>query len=424
MALSAEDHEADISGHHNNGSAPGQGDPLGGAVTRLDNMTNKIKNILSGKPFTAEQKAAALKAIAAWDASDAEQRKLPLVSDDGGTLSDADQVPADGFERRRRMSIGLLGELGVREEVCGWYEWQAHVNWAGFSLDKEEAEVSVTGEYPTLCLHYRVRVPDKSAVEDFLADYRVRRLSLTVKSIEQLAETLEDRRITLEGMVEASAFELTKVTSSLISAAYEVLGKFEQRSEVRIPDSCVRGVIETNPVQRAAHREDRPTQPPKAPLVELNGRTEFQRDTFIARAMLAPYAVQWRDGDGLGLLSDGSDVVHGMDSDIAVTLADGAPHLDHIRWLLNQVTDMHVAAQSLNAKDRYTGERLPYDMVERMTPPEDIRRQMADNLAALSEMMQHMVDDINAAQAAIAATLPRPKAKASRVKRANRGRKA
>lgn len=396
-------------------------------MTALDiehNMTNKIKTILAGKPLTAEQVAAALKAIAAWDASDAEQRKLLLASDEGGTLPDGDQAEADEFERQRRMSIGLLGELGVREEACQWHEWQAHVNWAGFSLDKEEAEVSVTGEYPTLCLRYRVRVPDESAVEDFLADNRVRRLSLTVKSVEQLAETLEDRRITLEGMVEASALELTKVTSALISAAYEVLGEFEERKEAPILGAGVRGVIETNLVQRAAHREDKATQPPKPPPVELEGRTEFQRDIFIARALLSPYAVQWRDRDGLGFLSNGSNVVHGMDSDIAVTLADGAPHLDHLRWLLNQVVDMHVAAESLNTKDRYTGERLPYDMVERMTPPEDIRRQMADNLAAASEAMQQMVEDIKAAQVAIAATLPKPKATASRIKRANRGRKA
>jgi len=385
-------------------------------------MTNKIKTVLAAKAFTAEQGAAALKAIAAWDASDAEQRKRVLASDEAGTLSDADRAPADEFERQRQMSIGLLGQLGVREEACMWYEWQAHVNWAGFSLDLEEAEVSETGEYPTLCLRYRVRVPDESAAEDFLADNRVRRLSLKVKSVEQLAETVEDRRITLEGMVEASAFELTKVTSALISAAYEVLGEFEERKEVRIPGAGVRGVIETSLVQRTAHREDEPAQPPKAPPVELKGRTEFQRDTLIARALLAPYAVQWRDGDGLGFLSDGSNVVHGMDSDIAVTLADGAPHLDHLRWLLNQVVDMHVAAQSLSTKDRYTGERLPYDMVERMTPPEDIRRQMADNLAAASKAMQQMVEDIKAAQVAIAATLPKPKAKAS--KRANRGRKA
>lgn len=398
---------------------------MSAAVTTLDiehNMTNKIKTILAGKPFTAEQVAAALKAIAAWDASDAEQRKRVLESDQAATLSGDDEAPADEFERQRQLSIVLLGELGVREEACQWYEWQAHVNWAGFSQDKEEAEVSVTGEYPTLCLRYRVRVPDESAVEDFLADDRVRRLSLTVKSVEKLAETLEDRRIILEGMVEASALELTKVTSALIGAAYEVLGEFEERNEVHIPGAGIRGVIETNLVQRAAHRKDEPAQPPKALPVELKGRTEFQRDTFIARAILAPYAVQWRDG--LGFLSDGSNVVHGMDSDIAVTLADGAPHLDHIRWMLNQVTDMHVAAQSLNTKDRYTGERLPYDMVDRMTPPEDIRRQMADNLAALSESMQHMVDDIKAAQVAIAATLPKPKAKASRIKRTNWGRKA
>jgi len=348
------------------------------------------------------------------------------------------------FELQQRWAEELLNELGLREETCDWAEWPSQLQWASFNYAREARLLAPTGESPSIRLRHRIRLPDAEAVSDFLADARMRRHALEVVSIEQLAETLEDRCVKLEGDVEASALELTRLTSALIRAASDAGGSFDNYQEVPVKGGdgadVEHGVISTSlhlcwavdadarvledgqPAHVSALRHGANDKAPcdvvpgvaavgesKAPaqLRQLKGRTEFLRDTFIVRLLMAPHAVQWKDADGGGFLSDGPGVVHGMDSDFEVVLSESAPCLDHLRWMVNQVPDLHVAAESLQYEAKYTGDRLPHDLVERMTPPVEVREQMASRLGSLVEALEAMTEDISAAHQAVRSTLPK-----------------
>lgn len=424
-----------------------------GTVAQLEKLLEFLKSEAGSQVIVYGDAEDACEDDGAEAVETAEQTELDDGTEQAEAVEGAEAAGSDHeargdrareFELQQRWAEELLNELGVREETCDWGEWLTQLQWASFNYAREARMVAPTGESPSVRLRHRIQLPDAEAVSEFLADARVRHLALDIVSIEQLAETLEDRRLELVGDVEASALELTKLTSALIRAASDAGGSFDNYWEVSVKGEngadVEPGVVRTNlhrccavdaearaveagqtakdsplcqvPGEQAVGdtaRSDSAAVEAKAPahLRRLKGRTEFLRDTFIVRLLMAPHAVQWKDADGCGFLSDGPGVVHGMDSDYAVVLSESAPCLDHLRWLVNQVADLHVASESLHYEAKYTGDRLPNDLVERMTPPVEVREQMASRLEGLVESLEAMTEDISAAHQTILSTLPK-----------------
>ncbi|MFN7882327.1 MAG: hypothetical protein ACK5PF_04855, partial [bacterium] len=44
---------------------------------------------------------------------------------------------------------------------------------------------------------------------------------------------------------------------------------------------------------------------------------------------------------------------------------------DHMRWLFSRVPDLHIAAESLAYGSDYTGERIHFDYLQRITPSQE-----------------------------------------------------
>ncbi|MBU4182909.1 MAG: hypothetical protein KJ565_14560, partial [Gammaproteobacteria bacterium] len=100
-------------------------------------------------------------------------------------------------------------------------------------------------------------------------------------------------------------------------------------------------------------------------------------DALELRMALVPYVLHWSDHSvNLCGEPDCPAKVNSMDRNVEFELADSAPSLDHLRWFINQIVDMHVAAQSLHYADRYTGRRLPYWLLDDMEPPVEVIEKM------------------------------------------------
>lgn len=121
--------------------------------------------------------------------------------------------------------------------------------------------------------------------------------------------------------------------------------------------------------------ESREPDAPKGLKVRM--RTEYLGDALVLRIALFPYVLHWSDFSiNMTGEPDCSAQFNNMDRNVEFELTDNAPSLDHLRWYLNQIVDMHVAAESLHYADRYTGRRLPYPLLEKMEPPVDVIENM------------------------------------------------
>lgn len=54
------------------------------------------------------------------------------------------------------------------------------------------------------------------------------------------------------------------------------------------------------------------------------------------------------------------------------------------------MTDMHIAAESLSYADGYTGDRLDYEYLDRMTPPGDVLLKLRKTLARLASFKEYL----------------------------------
>lgn len=311
----------------------------------------------------------------------------------------------------------MLNELGLFEVAVEPGAWHALTTWAAMNETFEESRTNQLGRRPVMSLRHEVHLPNEQAAATFQATVPLRSLSLEVQNVEQLAETLPDRRVTLVGRCECRAAEMTRRTSALILAASHVQGRYEGFQEVwdlSLGDEP--GVIRTNLMNCFAGSLDTQSTLPR----DLKARSECIRDTLLAHTVLAPWALAWKDTDSLRL-RPGSQVARtsGLDRDIEVVVSHDAPPVDQLVWMLNQVPDLHVVAETLTGAERYTGRRLPGGLIDRMAPPPNERQAMADRLASLCDALQDMVRDARAARDAVIRTLPseRPTPKRS-VKRA------
>lgn len=128
-------------------------------------------------------------------------------------------------------------------------------------------------------------------------------------------------------------------------------------------------------VREARSYSSRESDAPRG--VNLRMRTEFLEDVLVLRIALLPWVLHWSDYsiNMTGAPSCPAQIDN-MDRNVEFELAGSAPSLDHLRWYINQIADMHVAAETLHYADRYTGRRLPYHLLEKMMPPVEVIENM------------------------------------------------
>jgi hypothetical protein len=101
-------------------------------------------------------------------------------------------------------------------------------------------------------------------------------------------------------------------------------------------------------------------------------RTECRFDCQLIRAVLHPSISSWKESSGYQ--DDDSYVAEdgviwasqnwAADVDVQFIVKADGPSLNEIRWLMMTLTDCHVAAQSVERFELYTGERVDYDLLE------------------------------------------------------------
>jgi hypothetical protein len=101
-------------------------------------------------------------------------------------------------------------------------------------------------------------------------------------------------------------------------------------------------------------------------------RTECRFDCESIRAILGPWLVSWKETSGYKYDDSHVDVNGviwasmnwGSDTDVQFIVREDGPTLNEIRWFMANLTDCHVAVESLNTAEQYTGARIDYDLLE------------------------------------------------------------
>ena len=115
-------------------------------------------------------------------------------------------------------------------------------------------------------------------------------------------------------------------------------------------------------------------------------RTECRHDCEVIRAILRPWLVSWKETSGYTADDShvGADGVMwasmnwAVDTDVQLIIGNGGPCLNEIRWLIDKLSDCHVAAQSVNKRELYTGDRIDYMVLRSIkTPPSTAMINMA-----------------------------------------------
>lgn len=89
-------------------------------------------------------------------------------------------------------------------------------------------------------------------------------------------------------------------------------------------------------------------------------RTECQPDCDVARGLLNPWLASWTENSAR--CPDTGDLLP-PDMDVEFTLVESAPELCTLRWLLSLAVDLHVAAESLDLAEKYSGKRIDYEVI-------------------------------------------------------------
>jgi hypothetical protein len=69
----------------------------------------------------------------------------------------------------------------------------------------------------------------------------------------------------------------------------------------------------------------------------------------------------------------------------------GSPSLNEIRWLINSITDCHVAAQTVELIETYTGERMHYELFDEtaVRPSKEIILASMESMTELQSIFEH-----------------------------------
>ena len=101
-------------------------------------------------------------------------------------------------------------------------------------------------------------------------------------------------------------------------------------------------------------------------------RAECRSDSQRIQGLLLPWILSWKESSGnrtddSHIDDDGvvwASQTWGSDTEVQFTLKKNGPNLQEVRWLIDKLVDCHVAAESVNIADQYTGERLSFKVYE------------------------------------------------------------
>ncbi|QDZ26597.1 hypothetical protein [Noviherbaspirillum sp. UKPF54] len=84
-------------------------------------------------------------------------------------------------------------------------------------------------------------------------------------------------------------------------------------------------------------------------------RAECFADTQAIRAVFLPWIMEWKETRS-NIDLDG--VIHAMpDVDVEFSVVSDGPTLGEMRWLIDGISNCHVAAETIETSENYTGER-------------------------------------------------------------------
>ena len=311
-----------------------------------------------------------------------------------------DEVRAErSFKMQRQLGEQLLNQLGFSESTTDLLLWMRLSIQASVNQAIEERHLDTEGMSPVGEVEFTLRVPSEDAVDALVHEAKAQLSELTVHSVQALAEFVGDRRIKLRGEFELSAPVLTGLTTKLIVMVDGHEGSLEMCQRVDDLEGPMGRGLPTNLTKCCAKDVSGEWRAPAAPL-KLKMRCEFLSDALLLRLALAPWVLGWKEAElyvPVNRSTGNGPEMSAMDRSIEFEVTESAPKLDHLRWLLSKVTDLHVAAESLNYAERYDGNRLPYDMVERMEPPDDVAVELAERLRKITEATLDLVERLHEA---------------------------
>lgn len=295
------------------------------------------------------------------------------------TRPQADDYAQQELQARVR-AIKLLQDMGYSVANTPEWRFEGMVDLATSILRQTESplrhECTERIHSSTYKLIHHLHLPKYKLAAELSATATERYPHLSVFACIKPAESLPDVELTLTSSKSAA-------TTSLISEACGILMLLESQRDAHELDyeqeyHCTAhdAATETTPSLPACSRIEGVKN-----RRHLRMRCEFIGDVMLARALLCPYVVRWSDANPPGR----SDW---MDHEADFEIVDEDISLDELRWLLNQATDMHVAAQTLSYAERYTGERMNHDYLDRITPRGRVRAQLRKRLAKDREFAQ------------------------------------
>lgn len=300
-----------------------------------------------------------------------------LTSDSG-----VDQVQCE-WKAEEQRARDLLKTLGVEEGHIEQSHWcrifQLAQGFQGLDACKRGW---VDGVAPVEHFDHDIRMPNAVLAGLFQEAALKAHPGLDVISAEQMAESLDDIKVLLYQDLQANSQVMTETMVSLDAIARMYGGHYEFWELVG-PNPNAPAFKEPSPDEFRRAMDER-----KRRFFKM--RTEFLGDALIARLTLAPYVVEWHDFDSLTEYTGGvkTSVCSGMGHEVEFEVCEGGPTLDQLRWKLWQVTDLHVAAQTLNYADKYDGERLDYRIMDRLSVSEEYAAKFQERQAAVERQIE------------------------------------
>lgn len=289
------------------------------------------------------------------------------------------------YEAQRQKEItrasNVLAKLGYTSEETSAHLWAQLLERTRQNLFfGTRNNYQVDGKPTEHQLLHELRFPNETLARQFVSTLTAKHPDIEFHLCLQPVECLEDREVTLSSRVLMTIDDVSRVCCQILQVAHIYLGEDYRWRPVRQGDA--------HWPQPPISFQDWPSRPRR----KMRLRTEFYGDLLLTRILLAPWVCRWTDVDGRSLDTRGADTaVTTLDGHEAeFELANDDVTLDQLRWLLFQATDLHVAAQSLNYADSYTGSRLDYKYLDRMTPPGDVLTSLKKSLAKL----EHTRDDV------------------------------
>lgn len=292
---------------------------------------------------------------------------------------EASDIRAD-TKQQRDEAQAMLRDLGYSPDAVSAELWRELVEQAyGCLFLRSEDNWKVDGQPIEHDLVHRVCFANESLAGLFLHTLDRKFSHHSDVWVTKPVEMLEDHEVEVCERVLMTPEALTKACCDIVISARVYLGRYEGWS--RPLNSKMRDdVTSMNTLQAWEHR----------PSKRLRMRFEFQTDVVVARVALAPYVCRWTDVDSEALDGFGASrqATTLLGHDVEFELTDLSFTLDELRWMLNQIPDMHVAAQSLNYEHLYTGERLSYTYLQRMQPSDETVVKMAQMSVRVAEFLK------------------------------------